>query len=398
MKQSKVIELLKELISIESPYYQEAAIIRHCFRWLENEGFSPNIHRYSEANAVKFDGENLICTLQGQPGGPTICLNGHLDTVPLCDGWSYDPYTPHIEGDRIYGLGAADMKAGCAALMTVFKRLKESVLPWKGTLILALTSDQEGPFSLGANALIEEGFVDRIDCSITAEPSAGFSHADFPVLCLGAKGGFIYQVEFRGKAAHPSSPKGINAAVEAAKFVLECEKLQLESDEVLGSGSLYILDIETGGTPCSVPDFAKVIVHRHIVTKENEESVLREAESLLKNAGVKCDYKINLRPAPSPESRYYKPYTICKDDIYADVMNFAVETVCGKPASIDYLDSIGNFNYFGTRLNTRDGSQPPALIIGPDGGNMHGADEYAVIPTVETTCDILFEFLIQMMR
>jgi len=156
--------------------------------------------------------------------------------------------------------------------------------------------------------------------------------------------------------------------------------------------------MEADGGACSVPDFARVTVHRHIVTTETEESVFHEAEILLKNAGVNCEYKIDLRPVPSAASRYYKPYLVNKDDIYADIMAASIETICGKPAAIDSINCIGDFNYLATRICTRDGNQPPALIIGPDGGNIHSPDEYVILQTVETTCDIIYEFLIQMMR
>lgn len=399
MKHSEVIELLKELIAIESPYYKEADIMQFCYNWLKNEGFLPEHHYYSEKKAVGFDGENIICKIKGQPGGPTICLNGHLDTVPLCKGWTYNPYEPTIDGDRIYGLGAVDMKGGCAALMIALKRLKNSGIPWKGNILLTLVSDEEGPFGLGANALIEDGLIDRIDCSVITEPSAGFSQSDFPVLCLGARGCFVYNIDFYGKAAHASSPqKGVNAAIEAARFILESEKLQLESDGILGPGSFCILKTAADGGACSVPDFARVTVHRHIVTTENEESIFKEAEMLLKRAGVQCEYKIDVRPEPSPGSRYYKPYVVPKEDIYAAAMSASVQSICGKPATIDYLDSIGDFNYLGTRVLNRDGNLPPALIIGPDGGNIHSADEYATIPSVDATCDIVYDFLVRMMR
>ncbi|MDF2676152.1 MAG: peptidase [Bacillota bacterium] len=64
-----------------------------------------------------FKGINLIGYLEGSEKGPVILLNCHLDTVKECAGWSKDPYNPTIENGRLYGLGALDMKSGCAALL-----------------------------------------------------------------------------------------------------------------------------------------------------------------------------------------------------------------------------------------------------------------------------------------
>ena len=114
-------------------------------------------------------------------------MNGHLDTVPECKGWTA-PVSGEKRGDRLYGLGALDMKSGCASLMTALAHFKKDHPVFRGKIKAALVSVEEGPFGLGTNALIEDGLLDDVDFCIVTEPSAGFTSRPFPTLCLGARG------------------------------------------------------------------------------------------------------------------------------------------------------------------------------------------------------------------
>lgn len=87
IEKQELIELIQKLVQIESPYYKEAAAMEFCYQWLQNAGFEPERHYYKEEKAIGFEGQNLICKF-GSGDGPKICLNGHLDTVPLCQGWT----------------------------------------------------------------------------------------------------------------------------------------------------------------------------------------------------------------------------------------------------------------------------------------------------------------------
>lgn len=389
INKQELIELTQHLVQIESPYYHEEKAIEFCRRWLAEAGFSPEIHHYKEENAIGFQGQNLICRF-GSGNGPKICLNGHLDTVPLCQGWTKPPYEGLIEDGRLYGLGAMDMKSGCAALMMAFRELKKQQEDIDGEVILTLVSDEEGPYGLGTNALIEDGILDGIDCAVIPEPSAGFSSEyEFPVLCLGARGCFVYCVDFFGTSAHASQPEtGVNAAVQAAKFAARCESVSLQSVPPLGAGSLCVLKIEGDGGACSVPDFARVTIHRHITLGESEESVFEEARRLIRDAGVNCEYEIHVRKYPTEGSKYYRPYAIPGDNPYAETFVSAIKSSCGKEPTIDYFSSIGDFNYLGTRLG-----DVPAFVFGPDGKNMHSYDEYADVDSIYYTAKGIEEFL-----
>lgn len=387
----EVIQLISSLVKIKSPYFKEDEIMDFAYNWLKSQGLFPRFHTYEEHKALDFNGKNVILNLKGRETGRRVCLNGHLDTVPVCDGWTRDPFGAEIEGDKLYGLGALDMKSGCAAnMIAVAQFFNEYGDDFKGEVSLSLVSDEEGPFGLGTNALIEDGTLNEFDVALITEPTAGFSNEkNFPLLCLGARGCFVYYIDFLGQAAHASTPeRGLNAAIEAAKFVLESEKLKLKEVEPLGKGSFCILKFLSDGGSCSVPDKARVFVHRHVTMGETEETVFKEAEELIKAAGVKCNYEFGVRPYPSEGSRCYTPYYVKEDNYFVGLMKEAVKEATGVSSNLGYFASIGDFNYIGTRLN-----HVPALVFGPTGENFHSFNEYVDLQSAYETAVTVYEFL-----
>lgn len=398
MKDNSLLSLVKKLISIPSVYYHENDIINYCASWLKDKGLDVKIMNYHEKLVIGYSGKNIISILDSGKPGKTILLNGHLDTVPVCDGWKTNPFIPVEDNGCIYGLGAVDMKSGSAILMNVFNYLSRHKDRLTGRVILTLVSDEEGPYGLGSDFLINEYKMPPIDLVISCEPSAAFSNQNFPVLCLGARGCFVYNVDFFGKSAHASQPEsGINAAIEAAKFILETKNVKLENDDILGKGSFCVLKVNSDGGACSVPSEARVTIHRHIVSFENEEYVLNEAKKIIKNANINVPYKISLRPEPSLGARYYKPYYVDKNNTYAKKFIKIIKEENDNEVNIDYFSSIGDFNYFATRLYDKNKNHPATFIFGPDGGNFHQANEYVVVDTIYKTYDTIVKYVLEIL-
>lgn len=389
---NEVIELMKDLISRPSPYFHEAAILDFTYLWFNKIGIKAFIHEYHESKITNFKGRNVICEINGDSDGPIICINGHMDTVNLCNGWTKDPYEGLVEGDKIYGIGALDMKSGCCATMLAMKKFHELNKSFHGKIIATFVSDEEGPYGLGTNALIEEGLLKDVDFIISAEPSAGFNNRSFPDVSLGARGGYGLEVEFFGKAAHAAMPSaGINAAVDAGKFMCELEKIDYIEGEFLGKGVACVIAVESDGGACSVPDYAKVKLFWHVVMGENEKTIENYIVDAIKKTSIKSTFKISFRDAPTAGSRGYMPYIVPKQNHFVATFLESIKDVCGCPASISYFQSIGDFNHLGSRLNV------PAVIFGAEGENIHGADEYATISSIVKTADIIYDFLVKVL-
>lgn len=387
ISKEETTKLLQDLVAIQSPYFQEEEIMKYTKEWFETNGLVAELHEYQEKKVTGFKGKNIVVRLEGNAPGPVICLNGHLDSVMLCNGWTKNP-VGEIEGDRLYGVGALDMKSGCAATMMALKAFASNHKEFKGKIISCYVSVEEGPYGMGTNALIEDGYLEGVDFSIITEPSAGFTGKAFPDLCLGARGGYGLEIEFFGVSAHAATPeKGVSALEAAAKVICELQNVEYVEDPHLGKGSACAVAIESDGGACSVPDYAKVKLFWHIVVGENEETIKEQIHKAVKRAGISCEYKINFREAPSEGSKGFMPFTITKEEPLAKTFIDAIEEVCGEKPSISYFQSIGDFNYLGSRLGA------PALIFGADGGNFHSKDEYVILDSVVKTAETVYSFL-----
>ncbi|MDO9509251.1 MAG: M20/M25/M40 family metallo-hydrolase [Thermovirgaceae bacterium] len=386
---SKVTELLADLVRIPSPYFSEDRIMEYAHGWLKNEGIPAEFHHFHEKKVYDYKGTNVIGAIEGDLPGPVIVLNGHLDTVKVCEGWTRDPYGASVEGNRMYGVGACDMKSGCAAIMLALREFVKDASPFRGRILYSLVCDEEGPFGLGTDALILDGIISpEADVAVITEPSSAFAGAGFPSMCLGARGGWNYSVKVHGRSAHGAQPEqGINAINEAAKILLELEKTELKTHEKLGPGSLCCVDFHGGGATLSVPDEAFFSVFRHVIVGETKETVLREAEAAIERARIKGKAEVRFRKAPHEDCDGFPAYVIPEDNPYAIIMASAMKEVTGSEPEIRYFSSVGDFCYTGGRLNI------PTLVVGPQGGNFHAADEFVEIDTVAATTRILYEFL-----
>jgi succinyl-diaminopimelate desuccinylase len=387
-EKKELVDLIGRLVSIPSPYFEEEEIMQLVERWLKDNELDCRVHEFHEAEITGFKGKNLVVELKGDEEGPVICLNGHLDSVQLCNGWTRDPYKGEIEGDRLYGLGALDMKSGCAAILMALAEFRKRHSLFRGRIIATLVSGEEGPYGLGTNALIEEGYLKDVDVSIITEPSAGFTKNPFPVVCLGARGGYGLEIEIFGKSAHAAMPEeGISAALDAARLICELENVDYIRHEELGTGTACVVAVESDGGACSVPDYARIKLFWHIVVGENEDTIRKEIEKAVRRAGIQSTYKINFREAPSPDSRGFLPFTVSRQDPFVAGFLDTVEQICGEEPKIDYFQSIGDFNYLGSRIDA------PAIIFGPSGENFHSHDEYVDLDSAEKTAVVLLQYL-----
>lgn len=384
---AQITKLLIDLVNIESPYFEEDKIIEFIYGWFKQNNIDSFIHEYHEAKVTGFKGKNIVVNLEGNKCGPVICLNGHLDTVKLCNGWTYNPKGELI-GDRLYGVGALDMKSGCAATMIALKGFVENHKEFNGKIIATFVSVEEGPYGMGTNALIEEGYIKDVDFSIITEPSSGFTGNPYPDVSFGARGGYGLEVEFFGKSSHAATPElGINAAEDASRVITELKNVEYIEDPHLGKGSACVVAVESDGGACSVPDYAKIRLFWHIVMGESEETITNEIRKAIERAQIKSSYQINFREAPSEGSRGFLPYTITGEEPITKIFLDAVEEVCETKPTISYFQSIGDFNYLGSRLDA------PAVIFGAAGGNFHGSDEYVELESVVKTAEVIYAFL-----
>ena len=155
---------------------------------------------------------NLWATHPGQRPGPTLVLAGHTDVVPSgpLDRWTSDPFSANHRDGRLYGRGAADMKAAVAAMVVAaeeFLAAAETHGGHAGTLALLLTSDEEGPALHGTRHVVdtlrERG--QRIDACIVGEPTSVHRLGD--MVKNGRRGTLSGRLAVRGVQGHIAYPQ-----------------------------------------------------------------------------------------------------------------------------------------------------------------------------------------------
>ena len=107
----EAVELLKEMISIPSPSFEEDAVCSHVCKWLSDHGVE---HRRV--------GNNIIAEHIADPTRPTLLLCAHMDTVCPSPEYSFDPYKPeNCPEDMVQGLGSNDDGASVVAMIAAYR-------------------------------------------------------------------------------------------------------------------------------------------------------------------------------------------------------------------------------------------------------------------------------------
>ncbi len=160
---------------------------------------------------------NLIARREGPRPGGCVHFNSHHDVVEVGHGWTRDPFGGSVEGDRIYGRGACDMKGGLAASIIAAEAFIAACPEFRGAIEISATADEESGGYGGVAYLAEQGWFDpdRVQHVIIPEPL----HKDR--ICLGHRGVWWAEVETKGRIAHGSMPFLGDSAIRHMGAVLE---------------------------------------------------------------------------------------------------------------------------------------------------------------------------------
>jgi acetylornithine deacetylase/succinyl-diaminopimelate desuccinylase-like protein len=165
---------------------------------------------------------NLVARLAAAADGPTLCLLGHVDTVPADPGdWQLDPWSGELRDGCVWGRGAKDMKSQVAAeLGAALALVAEGWRPEAGELKLVFTADEERGARHGAQWLCAEQ-PEHVRADLVVNEGAGelIRHGDRRVygVCVAEKGVFRFTLSTSGRAGHASVPRiGDNALVKMA--------------------------------------------------------------------------------------------------------------------------------------------------------------------------------------
>lgn len=238
-------DLTLELVRIPSPTGDAVAVTAYYVQQVADLGLTAEVLKdfpQSPSTVVRYEG--------AASKGRTLTLDGHLDTI-------HAPHVaPYIEGNRIYGRGAGDMKSGIAVMLEVLRLLVENQVPLAGSLILATHSLHEAPVGHmeGLKALIARGDV-FVDAALVLE-------GGFDGLAICGKGQALYELDIwrDGEVLHENVARsqGVPNPLDYAVLVCErllarCEELAAMEDPLLGPETFFIGQIHGGDFYNRVP-------------------------------------------------------------------------------------------------------------------------------------------------
>ena len=166
---------------------------------------------------------NLVIRIPGEGGGPTLALNGHIDTKPVgdaADQWNTEPLVATRVGERMYGLGVSDMKGAVACMIHAAAAIRDAGVRLKGDLVLIFVADEEAGAFYGSR-FVAPLVKDDIDACWIGEPS-GWTR-DWEGLHVISRGICCFEVHVRGTQMHSSLSDrmpSVNSNLEMARIML----------------------------------------------------------------------------------------------------------------------------------------------------------------------------------
>ncbi len=373
----RVVELAQSLIAIPSITNQEQDIADWTYEQFKMLGLA-GVQRL----AVQGSGDTIVGWIDGPSESPACMLNFHLDTFPVCDGWTTDPFVPHLDGGRLYGLGAHDMKGGGACVLAAVEAILESGVELGGRLIVSATTDEEN-WSRGAHALIESGLLEHCRTCLIPEPT-------FPAsLAIGARGRHVFHLTFRGQASHAAYGEGVNAVADAARVVANLGDIELGYDERFGlGGSLCVIGFHGGGMLILVPEEAHVFVDRHILPGQSVEEAAAQLEAAVSRTGIDSTFALawDERPTPAPA-----PYLVPADSPFVRTVQSHLARETGQPVNLVLGRSVADTNHFAVHGGI------PTLVCGPQGGNTCRANEYVNVESLPVVARVLVQTAVDLL-
>ncbi|KFC09262.1 acetylornithine deacetylase [Trabulsiella guamensis ATCC 49490] len=374
-------ELLTLLCSLiqhpsENPPGNENAVAHYIASLLQTEGIETHIHDVVPGRP------NVVAILKGQKPGKRLILNGHSDVVPCGDGWSVEPFAAVIDGDRVIGRGAADMKSGVAAMMYAAMLIHRRRYAFNGEIVLLFNVDEER-VNLGMEHFVAQGV--SADYAIIGEPTS-------LEICIAHKGVSRTRLTTYGTAGHAAKVRDPDSAIDKMARLLpgileECQQVKQKTHALLGNASMLVTTITGGSAPNIVPQSCFIEIDRRVLPGETRNDINASLLTALQPAGLtsKKDYSL--------ENYLFIPASaIDATHPLVDAAERAVTAVTGS-AKKTVFEATCEAPFFSV------GCQIPTLIVGPgDLSQAHVKDEFVCIEELHQAAKIYASLALDLLR
>ncbi len=310
---------------------------------------------------------NAIGRLKGTGGGKSLLFNGHIDTNPVTEGWTVDPWGGKVDDKFIYGIGVSNMKSGDAAYFCALKTLIDAGVKLRGDVILTyVVGELQG--GIGTVALIKQGW--RADYFVNSEPT------DLQALSMHAAA-FVFTIELVGDTRHLSKrEEAVDAIVAACDLIPRLNALKFSGakspeHEKINRVHVGVMHGALGKElhewrPPQVADFVRIKGSGRYAPGQTEESALkdlrRELEALEKrHPGLKATVETE-----STTGRVTMPsFEVSPSSAIVKAINAAYEEVRGEKQPTGAITPPGFYGTDAAHLYRMAGME--GIVCGPGG-------------------------------
>ncbi len=369
MSPSDVIELTRALVAIDSVNPSlvpgaagESEAAAFVAGWAGDAGLEVELVEATPGRP------SVVASAPGNGGGRSLLLCGHLDTVGA--GAMEAPFEARIEGDRLYGRGAYDMKAGVAAALVACRDAAQ--LDLAGDVVVAAVADEEHS-SLGVQEVLATVGADAAIVTEPTEMEIAIAHKGFAWL----------EVEVQGRAAHGSRPQlGVDAIVKAGPVLTALgdldERLGESRHPLLGRGSVHASLISGGNDLATYPARCTIGIERRTLPGEGAAEVERELAKLLGG----CREADPLLETSCRTLLVREPLETGEDEpVVATLRETAAEVLGSRPP-------LSGASFWADSAFIA-GAGIPTALFGPGGEGAHAAEEWVSIRDVESCVRVL---------
>ena len=339
------IELLKKLISKQSFSGEEDETALLIMQWFSSHD-------------IKFESQNHNIWAKNKnfdSDKPTILLNSHHDTVDPNKGYTRDPFLPHIEDGKLYGLGSNDAGGSLVSLLATFMYYyhRDNLLY---NIIIVVSAEEESSGSNGLNSVLP--ILPKIDFAIVGEPT-------LMQLAIAEKGLLVLDCVANGLAGHAAHGLGDNSIYKAIQDINWFKTFEFPKiSETLGSVKMTVTRIKAGNLHNVVPATCNFVVDVRVTDKYTNQEIVEIIKS-----NVTSD--INPRSLRLNSSSIPKEHPIVQAGI-----------------------QLGRSTYGSPTLSDQAVISCPSLKMGPgDTLRSHTADEFIYVDEIKEGVDIYIKLL-----
>ena len=301
-KNANVIQILEKLISCKSLTPNDDNCQKYIAEYLEELGFIIDFKKYDDVT-------NLIARYGTD--SPVIAYVGHTDVVPIGDikKWNTDPFKLTEKESKLYGRGTSDMKGSIACMMYSIQKFLSNNKNHVGSIMIILTSDEEGPAINGIKKLVESGTLTNhaIDMCIVGEPSCKKDIGD--TIKNGRRGSLSGKLKIQGVQGHIAYPQNAMNPIHAFSPILN--QLVIEKydngNKYFPPTSFQISNINSGvGVTNIIPGDLDMDFNFRYSTETTKNKLQEKFEHIMKSS--KLSYQVTW-------SHSGDPYLTTKDEL-----------------------------------------------------------------------------------